>query len=94
MAIYVAEIKGRGIAAFHADTAHLAELFVRDPAFCDDLMVLASDGLPLWDGMTSSAKHTRRRGKMAFVACQGDPTRRYRERRPRTDRVPCCTYRS
>ena len=31
----------------------LAELFVRDPAFCDDLMVLASDGLPLWDGMTS-----------------------------------------
>ena len=26
---------------------------MRDPAFCDDLMVLASDGLPLWDGMTS-----------------------------------------
>ena len=52
-AIYVAEIKGGGIAAFHADTGPLAELFVRDPAFCDDLMVLASDGLPLWDGMTS-----------------------------------------
>ena len=51
MAIYVAEIKG--IAAFHADTGPLAELFVRDAAFCDDLMVLASDGLPLWDGMTS-----------------------------------------
>ena len=43
----------RGIVAFHADTGPLAELFVRDPAFCDDLMVLASDGLPLWDGMTS-----------------------------------------
>ena len=40
MAIYVAEIKG--IAAFHADTGPLAELFVRDPASCDDLMVLAS----------------------------------------------------
>ena len=53
MAIYVAEIKGRGIVAFHADTGPHAELFVRDPAFCDDLMVLASDGLPLWDGMTS-----------------------------------------
>ena len=53
MAIYVAEIKGRGIVAFHADTGPHAELFVRDPAFCDDLMVLASNGLPLWDGMTS-----------------------------------------
>jgi hypothetical protein len=31
MAIYVAETKGRGIAAFHADTGPLAELFVRDP---------------------------------------------------------------
>ena len=46
MAIYVAEIKGRGIAAFHADTGPLAELFVRDPAFCDDLMVLAAMGYP------------------------------------------------
>ena len=42
MAIYLAEIKGRGIAAYHADTGPLAELFVRDPASCDDLMVLAS----------------------------------------------------
>ena len=24
---------------------------VRDPLFRDDLMVLATDGLPLWDGM-------------------------------------------
>ena len=24
---------------------------VRDPLFSDDLMVLATDGLPLWDGM-------------------------------------------
>jgi hypothetical protein len=33
MAISVAEIKGRGIAAFHAYTGPLAELFVRDPPF-------------------------------------------------------------
>ena len=65
MAIYVAEIKGRGIAAFHADTGPLAELFVRDPAFCDDLMVLASDGLPLWDGMTSILVRQARPGEEA-----------------------------
>ena len=97
MAIYVAEIKGRGIAAFHADTGPLAELFVRDPAFCDDLMVLASDGLPLlgrYDKHPGPPSTRRRGGKMACVACQGDPTRRYRERRPRVDCVPCCTYRS
>ena len=65
MAIYVAEIKGRGIAAFHADTGPLAELFVRDPAFCDDLMILASNGLPLWDGMTSILVRQARQGEEA-----------------------------
>jgi hypothetical protein len=50
--VYVAEIKGRGIAAFHADTGSDAERLVRDRAFLDDLMVLASGGLPLWDGVT------------------------------------------
>ena len=60
MAIYVAEIKGRGIAAFHADTGPLAELFVRDPAFCYDIMVLAIDGLHLWDCLTSIiVRHAR-----------------------------------
>lgn len=52
MTIYVAEIKGRGIAAFHAETGALAQLFVRDRVFRDDLMALATDGLPLWDGVT------------------------------------------
>src|SRR5262245_64657076 len=50
--VYVAEIKGRGIAAFHADTGPDAERLVRDRVFRDDLMVLASGGLPLWDGVT------------------------------------------
>lgn len=52
MTIYVAEIKGRGIAAFHADSTLAAELVVRNRFFGDDLMALATDGLPLWDGMT------------------------------------------
>src|SRR5258708_11238678 len=50
--VYVAEIKGRGVAAFHADTGSEAERVVRDRVFRDDLMVLASGGLPLWDGVT------------------------------------------
>ena len=53
MTIYVAEIKGRGIAAFHADTGLDAERFVRDRVFRDDLMVLATEGLPLWDGLAA-----------------------------------------
>lgn len=51
MAVYVAEIKGRGIAAFDANSAGLAERFVRDRIFGDDLMALMSGGLPLWDGV-------------------------------------------
>ncbi len=53
MTIYVADIKGRGIAAFQADNGRDAERLVRDRAFRDDLMVLATDGLPLWDGVAN-----------------------------------------
>jgi hypothetical protein len=53
MTVYVAEIKGKGIAAFHADTVVDAERFACDRLFRDDLMVLTTDGLPLWDGMAS-----------------------------------------
>jgi len=42
MTVYVAEIKGRGIAAFHADNGAEAERLMRDRVFRDDLMVLAS----------------------------------------------------
>ena len=48
MTVYVAEIKGRGIAAFHADNGSDAERLVRDRVFRDDFMVLATGGLPLW----------------------------------------------
>ena len=51
MTIYVAAIKGRGIAAFYAENGAAAMVRVRDRLFRDDLMVLATDGLPLWDGM-------------------------------------------
>jgi hypothetical protein len=52
MTVYVAEIKDRGIAAFHANNGSDAERLVRDRVFRDDLMVLATGGLPLWDGVT------------------------------------------
>ena len=52
MTVYVAEIKGRGIAAFYANNGSDAERLVRDRVFRDDLMVLATGGLPLWDGVT------------------------------------------
>jgi hypothetical protein len=52
MTVYVAEIEGTGIAAFHADTGADAERLVRDRVFRDDLMVLATGGVPLWDGVT------------------------------------------
>jgi hypothetical protein len=50
MTIYVAEISGRGIAAFNVNSASAADDLVRDPAFRDDLMVLQSAGVPLWNG--------------------------------------------
>jgi len=45
MTVYVAEIKGRGVAAFHANNGSDAERLVRDRVFRDDLMVLATGGL-------------------------------------------------
>ena len=50
--IYVAIVKERGIAAFHAENDRAAEVQVRDSTFRDDLMVLATGGVPLWDGVT------------------------------------------
>ena len=50
MTVYVAAIKGRGIAAFYAEDGAAAMVRVSDRLFRDDLMVLATDGLPLWFG--------------------------------------------
>jgi hypothetical protein len=52
MPVYVVAIKSRGIAAFHADTSCAAHNRVQDRIFRDDLMVLATDGLALWDGVS------------------------------------------
>jgi hypothetical protein len=51
LTVYVADIEGRGIVAFEADNDSDAKRFVRDRAFRDDLMVLATAELPLWDGI-------------------------------------------
>jgi hypothetical protein len=53
MPVYVAAIGLRGIAAFHANDDSAAALRVRDCSFRDDLMVLATAGRPLWDGVTA-----------------------------------------
>jgi hypothetical protein len=52
MPVYVAAIKSRSIAAFHAHNGSDAENRVRARIFRDDLMTLATGGLPLWDGVT------------------------------------------
>jgi len=44
MTIYVVEIKGQGIAAFHANSQSDAEIRAQDRSFRDDLMVLATNG--------------------------------------------------
>ena len=48
-----AKIGSRSIAAFHADNGDEAALRVCDCSFRDDLMVLATAGRPLWDGMAA-----------------------------------------
>jgi hypothetical protein len=52
MTVYVLEIKGRGVAAFYASSHSAAEARICDRFFRDDLMVLTTDGLALWDGVT------------------------------------------
>jgi hypothetical protein len=53
MTVYVADIGGRGVAAFQADSDSDAERLARDRVFRDDLMVLTTGGLPLWDGVSA-----------------------------------------
>jgi hypothetical protein len=94
--VYVAEIKGRGIAAFHADTGSEAERVVRDRVFRDDLMVLASGGLPLWDGVTDIEVRPARpdeEAKWRASRAKAHPPRQYRGERCRMGRLPRCTHR-
>ena len=52
MAVYVAEISGRGIAAFDAASEAEAAVHLADKAFVRDLIVFRSQGRPLWDGVS------------------------------------------
>jgi len=53
MPIYVAEIGGRGLAAFDAaDDIEAVEVRLTDRAFRRDLIVLQNEGRPLWDGVS------------------------------------------
>ena len=52
MNVYVAEIAGRGIAAFDAADDADAQLHLADKAFVRDLLVLQNQGRPLWDGVS------------------------------------------
>jgi hypothetical protein len=79
MPVYVVAIKSRGIAAFHAGSSHDAENRVHDRIFRDDLMVLASGGLALWDGVSQidvrealAGEATRWRASRAKAIRQGD----------------------
>jgi hypothetical protein len=64
MTVYVADIGGRGVAAFQADSDSDAEL-ARDRVFRDDLMVLTTGGLPLWDGVSAIEIRQARSGEAA-----------------------------
>lgn len=50
MAIYIAEINGRAIAAFDADDTVAAEAMINSEAIKSDLSVFESDGKQLWNG--------------------------------------------
>ncbi len=52
MTIYVAEIEGRAIAAFGAETEIGAEEVAEAEWFQADLMCLESGGQPLWNGVS------------------------------------------
>jgi hypothetical protein len=50
MAIYVAEIQGKAVVAFNADSAREADEMAASEASRTDLGELENDGMPLWDG--------------------------------------------
>ena len=83
MTVYVADIGGRGVAAFQADSDSDAERLARDRVFRDDLMVLTTGGLPLWDGVSAieSPSVPRRSGEVAGIARPRDQPGQYRGRR-------------
>nr|WP_153491999.1 hypothetical protein [Sinorhizobium meliloti] len=51
MIVYVAEISGRGIAAFDADNDIEAQAQLANRGLLRDLIVLQNEGRALWDGV-------------------------------------------
>jgi hypothetical protein len=52
MTIYVAEVSGRGIAAFDAADEDEAKARLADTALRRDLVLFQNQGRPLWDGVS------------------------------------------
>jgi hypothetical protein len=48
--IFVLEVKGTAVLAFEADDDVEARAYAADPEALEDLSVLTSDGVPLWNG--------------------------------------------
>jgi hypothetical protein len=94
--VYVAEIEGRGIDAFHVDNGPDAKRLMRDRVFRDDLMVLATGGLPPWDGVTDiEVRHPCPDEKAKWWASRAKAIRlgNIRGERCLMDRFPRCTHR-
>ena len=65
MTVYVAEISGRGIAAFNAVNDADAESYLANKEFLHHLIVFQNQGRPLWDGISE-------------IECDQHPARRWR----------------
>ena len=83
MTIYVAEIFGRGVVAFDAESDADAQALLAERPLRRDLIVLQNEGRPLWDGVskiqvrtaTSSEAETCRASRAASVRSSRSPTR-------------------
>ena len=81
MTIYVAEIEGRAIVAFGAENEAEAADLIEAEWLHDDLMVLESNGRPLWDGkseihLREAVEEERARWESSWAAAllKGDAT--------------------
>jgi hypothetical protein len=55
MAVYVAQIQGKAVVAFYADSVGEAGELAASETFRTDLGELENDGTPLWDGRSKIA---------------------------------------
>jgi|SRR6187200_3405441 hypothetical protein len=64
MTVYVAEISGRGIAAFNAVNDAGAESYLANKEFLHHLIVFQNQGRPLWDGISEIRMRSASREEM------------------------------